>query len=71
MTWGMRLMLENSDSGAVPRNLCSFGGQTCDETKQIQRDILGELRRQHLGHSGLPVRGRQQIPIDAAQRAVP
>jgi len=28
MTWGMRLMLDNPDFRAIPRNLRGFGGQT-------------------------------------------
>src|SRR5215207_1825618 len=62
MAWGMGLMLDDADFRAIPRNLRSFGGQTGNETEQIHRDVLGELRRQNLGYAGLPVSVRQQIP---------
>ena len=35
--------------------------QTGDETEQLHRDVVGELRRQPLGDLVLPVRVRQQI----------
>jgi hypothetical protein len=34
---GMRLMLDNPDLRAIPRNPLSFSGQTGDEAEQVQR----------------------------------
>ena len=71
MALGMRRMLDNPGYRAIPRNLCSSGRQTGNEAEQVQRYLLGDFRRQHLGDAGLPVRVRQQITHIAAQRAVP
>ena len=59
-------------SRAVPGKLRGSGRQTGDEAEQVQRDVVGDLRRQPLGDAGLPVRVRPQIPHEgrAAGRAV-
>ncbi len=49
MARGMRLMLDNPDSRAIPRNPRSFGGQTGNEAEQVQRYLLGDVRRYQLG----------------------
>ena len=45
MALGMRLMLDNPDLRAIPRNLRSFGRQTGNEAEQVQRYLLGDFRR--------------------------
>ena len=45
MARGMRLMLDNPDLRAIPRNLRSLGGQTGNEAEQLQRYLLGDVRR--------------------------
>ena len=42
MTWGMRLMLDNPDSRAIPRNLRHLGGQAGNQAEQVQRYLLGD-----------------------------
>ncbi|HWH64621.1 MAG TPA: hypothetical protein VNS99_00910, partial [Gaiellales bacterium] len=37
---GMRLMLDDPDLRAIPRNLRRVGGQAGDEAEQIQRYLL-------------------------------
>jgi hypothetical protein len=70
----MRLMLDNPDLRAIPRNLRRLGGQTGNEAKQVQRYLLGDVRRYQLGgDAGLPTRVRQPPISDsgrAASRAV-
>src|SRR5215472_3164973 len=56
---GMRLMLDNPDSRAIPGNPRSFGGQAGNEAEQVQRYLLGDVRRYPLGDAGLPMRVRQ------------
>ena len=73
MARSMRLMLDNPDLRAIPRNLRHLGGQTGNEAKQVQRYLLGDVRRYQLGgDAGLPTRVRQLIPDSgrAAGRAV-
>jgi hypothetical protein len=72
MARGMRLMLDNPDLRAIPRNSRSFGGQTGNEPEQVQRYLLGDVRRYQLGDAGLPTRVRQPISDSgrAAGRAV-
>jgi hypothetical protein len=72
MARGMRLMLDNPDLRAIPRNSRSFGGQTGNEAEQVQRYLLGDVRRYQLGDAGLPTRVRQPISDSgrAAGRAV-
>jgi hypothetical protein len=53
MARGMRLMLDNPDLRAIPRNPRSFGGQTGNEAEQVQRYLLGDVRRYQLGDAGL------------------
>ena len=45
MARGMRLMLDDPDLRAIPRNLRSFGRQTGNEAEQVQRYLLGDFRR--------------------------
>jgi hypothetical protein len=45
MARGMRLMLDNPDSRAIPRNVRGFGRQTGYEAEQVQRYLLGDLWR--------------------------
>src|SRR5215207_3086234 len=60
MARGMRLMLDNPDLRAIPRNPRSFGGQTGHEAEQVQRYLLGDVRRYQLGDAGLErLRGRR------------
>ena len=42
MARGMRLMLDDPDVRAIPRNPRGFGGQAGDETEQVQRYLLGD-----------------------------
>ena len=72
MARGMRPMLDNPDLRAIPGNLRRLGGQTGNEAKQVQRYLLGDVRRYQLGDAGLPTRVRQPISGSgrAASRAV-
>jgi len=72
MARGMRLMLDNTDLRAIPRNLRHLGGQAGNEAEQVQRYLLGDVRRYPLDDAGLPTRVRQQNSdnVRAAGRAV-
>ena len=72
MARGMPLMLDNPDLRAIPGNLRRLGGQAGNEAEQVQRYLLGDVRRYPLGDAGLPARVRQPIPDGgrAAGRAV-
>jgi hypothetical protein len=74
MAWGMRLMLDNPDLRAIPRNLRRLGGQAGNEAEQVQQYLLGDVRRYQLGgDAGLHTRIRQPPISDsgrAASRAV-
>src|SRR6266705_6507214 len=59
MARGMRLMLDNPDLRAIPRNLRHVGGHAGNEAEQVQRYLLGDVRRYQLGDAGLPTRVRQ------------
>jgi hypothetical protein len=59
MAGSMRLMLDDPDLRAIPRNLRSFGGQAGNEAEQIERDLLGDVRRYQRGDAGLRTRVRQ------------
>src|SRR5271167_1789265 len=48
MARGMRLMLDNPDLRAIPRNPRSFGGQAGNEAEQVQRYLLHDVRRYQL-----------------------
>ena len=61
MARGMRLMLDNPDLRAIPRNLRHLSGQAGNEAEQVQRYLLGNIRRYHCGDEGLPARVRQPI----------
>src|SRR5229473_3218604 len=67
MARGMRLMLDNPDLRAIPRNPRSSGGQTGNEAKQVPRYLLGDVRRYPPGDAVLPMRTRQ--PISDSSRA--
>ena len=45
MARGMRLMLDDPDLRAIPGNLRRLGGQAGDEAEQVQRYLLGDVRR--------------------------
>ena len=45
MARGMRLMLDDPDLRAIPRNLRSLGRQTGNEAEQVQRYLLSDFRR--------------------------
>jgi hypothetical protein len=72
MARGMRLMLDNPDSRAIPRNLRHLGGQAGNEAEQVQRYLLGDVRRYQRGDAGLRTRAREPISDSgrAAGRAV-
>ncbi len=42
MAGGMRLMLDDPDVRAIPRNPRGFGGQAGNEAEQVQRYLLGD-----------------------------
>ena len=44
MAPGMRLMFDNPDLRAIPRNLRHLGGQAGNEAEQVQRYLLGDVR---------------------------
>src|SRR6266508_4468053 len=72
VTQGMNLMLDDPDLRAIPWNPRSFGGQAGNEAEQVQRYLLGDVRRYQRGDAGLPTRVRQPISDSgrAAGRAV-
>jgi hypothetical protein len=72
MARGMSLMLDDPDLRAIPWNLCHLGGQAGNEAEQVQRYLLGDVRRYQRGDAGLPTRVRQPISDSgrAAGRAV-
>ncbi len=45
MALGMRRMLDDPDSRAIPRNLRCFLRQTGDDAETVQRYLVGDLRR--------------------------
>jgi Natural resistance-associated macrophage protein len=62
MARGMRVMLDNPDLRAIPRNLRHIGGQAGNEAEQVQRYLLGDVRRYQLpGDAGLRARVRQLV----------
>ena len=65
-------MLDDADLRAIPGNPCSVGGQAGDEAEQVQRYLLGDVRRDQRGDAGLRTRVRQPISDGgrAARRAV-
>src|ERR1035437_934714 len=60
MARGMRLVLDNPDLRAIPRNLRHLGGQAGNEAEQVQRYLLGDA-------GGLRTPVRQ--PISGSGRA--
>ena len=72
MARGMRLMLDNPDLRAIPGNLRHLGGQAGNEAEQVQRYLLGDVRRYQRGDAGLRTRVRQPISDSSrtARRAV-
>jgi hypothetical protein len=76
MARGMRLMLDNPDLRAIPRNLRRLGRQPGNEAEQVQQYLLGDVRRYQLGgDAGLHTRVRQppisDIGVDRACRGRP
>src|ERR1700749_3756261 len=70
---GMRLMLDNPDLRAVPGNLRRLGRQAGNESEQVQRYLLGDVRRYQLpGEAALRGGVRQLVwgSGGAAGRAV-
>src|SRR4051812_25777569 len=69
---GMRLMLDDPDSRAVPGKLLRIGGQRGDEAEQIERYLIDDVRRYQRGDAGLRTRVRQPLPDGggAARRAM-
>ncbi len=60
MAGGVRLVLDDPDRGAVPRDPRRLGGQAGDAAEHVvQRHLVGDVRRDHPGDEGLPVRVRQ------------
>jgi hypothetical protein len=59
MARGMRLMLDNPDVRAIPGNPRSSSGQAGNEAEQVQRYLIGDVRRYQLGEAGLRPRVRQ------------
>ncbi len=45
MALGVRRMLDDPDSGAVPGDLRRLGRQTGQEAELVERDVLGDFRR--------------------------
>ena len=66
MARGMRLMLDDPDVRAIPRNPRRFRGQAGDEAEQVQRDLLGDAETDV---RSIPPASRSWAV--AAQRAVP
>ena len=54
-------MLDDSDLRAVPGNLRRLGGQAGNESEQVQRYLLDDVRRYPLGDAGLRMRVRQLV----------
>src|SRR4051812_48098030 len=59
MARGMRLMLDDPDLRAIPRNPRSFGGQAGNEAEQVQWYLLDDVRRYQPGDASLRARVRQ------------
>ena len=67
MARGMRLMLDDPDVRAIPRNPRRFRGQAGDEAEQVQGDLLGDAEPTCIDPARQPIVGRGR----AARRAVP
>src|SRR6516225_4546587 len=72
MARGVRLMLDDPDLRAIPRDPRGPGGQAGYEAEQVQRYLLDDVRRYPPGDAGLPARVRQlnSDNVRAAGRAV-
>ena len=46
-------MLDDPDPRAIPGNLRRVGVQAGDEAEQVQRDLVGDVRREHRREAGL------------------
>jgi hypothetical protein len=68
---GMSLMLDDPDLRAILRNLCHLGGQVGNEAEQVQRYLLGDVRRYQRGDGAFPRASDSRSLTVAAQRAVP
>ena len=66
------MMLDNPDLRAIPRNLRHVGGHAGNEAEQVQRYLLGDVRRYQRSDARLRTRVRQPISDGgrAAGRAV-
>ncbi len=75
MARGMRLMLENPDRRAVPRNLRHLGGQAGNEAEQVQRYLLGDAGglcdRIHPARQPIPGSSRAARGAVTGRRAEP
>ena len=71
MARGMRLMLDDPDLRAIPGNLRRLGGQAGDEAEQVQRYLLGDVRRYHSATRAFAPASDSRSRTVAAQRAVP
>ena len=70
MARGMRLMLDNPDLRAIPRNLRHPGGQPGNEAEQVQRHLLGDVRRYPARRCG-PSRARPTAGLGQWPRSAP
>jgi AcrR family transcriptional regulator len=68
MARGMRLMLDNPDLRAIPRNPRGFCGQAGNQAEHVPRYLPGDVRRYPRGDPSLPARVRQLIS-DAGRAA--
>ena len=71
MARGMRLMLDDPDLRAVPRNPRGLGGQCGDETEEVERHLVGDVRRYPLLMRAFQFGSDSRAWIVAPHRAVP
>ena len=71
MARGMRRVLDDPDSRAIPGNLCRSGRQTGDEAERVQRDLLGDSGGNPSATRAFQFASDRRSRILAAQRAVP
>ena len=71
MALGMRLMLEDPDLRAIPGYSGCFTRQTGNLAESLQRDLLGDVRREQLGDVVLQRASERKAWTSAEQRAVP
>jgi hypothetical protein len=58
----MRLMLDDPDSRAIPRNLRDLGWQAGNEAEHVQRHLLDDVRRYQRGDTRLGTGGCVEKP---------